>query len=97
MNDPSRILERLAAAARKEAAPPPNELPSRLAIRVLARLRERPAPSIWETSALAALPVAAVVTLVCVLLGSPAAEAPDEAEILSGLMLESGLPTIPEP
>jgi hypothetical protein len=66
MNDPTRILQRLAAAARQEEPSPPHELPLGLATRVLARLREKPAPSIWESSALAALPVAAVVTLACI-------------------------------
>jgi hypothetical protein len=97
MNDPTRILQRLAAAARQEEPSPPHELPLGLATRVLARLREKPAPSIWESSALAALPVAAVVTLACVLLGSPAAEPPDEAEMLSNLMLETELPPLSEP
>jgi hypothetical protein len=98
MNDPSRFLLRLANAARRETAPPCDDLPPGLATHVLARLRERPTPSIWEKSALAALPVAALVTLACVWLGSPAAAPPpDEAEMISGLMLESELPTLPEP
>ncbi|MBN8457248.1 MAG: hypothetical protein J0M04_05340 [Verrucomicrobia bacterium] len=97
MNDPSRILERLAAAARMESALTPDQLPSGLVTRVLTRMRERTGPSLWESSALVALSVAAVVTLVCVLLGSPAAEPPDEAEMISGLMLESELPISPEP
>jgi hypothetical protein len=97
MNDPSRILQRLAAAARQHDATPHDELPPGLATRVLARLRDRPAPSIWEKSALAALPVAALVALVCVLLGSPAAAPTDEADLLSGLILQSELSTAPEP
>jgi hypothetical protein len=97
MNDPTRILQRLAAAARQEEPSPPHELPLGLATRVLARLREKPAPSIWESSALAALPVAALITLACVYLGSTAPEPPDEVEMISNLMLESELPSLPEP
>jgi hypothetical protein len=97
MNDPARFLQRLAAAARHEDASPADELPVGLATRVLARLRERPAPSMWESFALAALPVAALVTLVCVLLGPPLPEPPDEVEMISNLMLETQLPTLLEP
>ncbi|MCU0781938.1 MAG: hypothetical protein MUF04_12670 [Akkermansiaceae bacterium] len=97
MDDSDRLLQRLATAARREAPPAPDEVPPGLATRVLARLREQPARSIWETSALAALPVAALITLACVLLGSPAAEAPDEAEWLSGMILESEIPNLPTP
>jgi hypothetical protein len=96
MNHPDQFLQRLAAAARREDASPPDDLQLGLATRVLADLREMPAPSIWEASVLAALPVAAVVTLACVWLGSPAAEPPDDAEMLSNLMLETQLPTLPE-
>jgi hypothetical protein len=97
MNHPDRLLQRLASAARQDDVSPPDDLPPGLATRVLARLRERPAPSIWESSAVAALPVAAVVTLVCVLLGSPAPPTPDEVELISSLMLETQLPTLAEP
>jgi hypothetical protein len=97
MNHPDRLLQRLASAARQDDVSPPDDLPPGLATRVLARLRERPAPSIWESSAVAALPVAAVVTLVCVLLGSPAPPPPDEVELISSLMLETQLPTLAEP
>lgn len=97
MNDPDPLLHRLAAAASKEDPSPPDELPVGLAARVLARLRERPAPSIWESFSLAALPVAALVTLACVLLGAPAQEPPDEADLISNLMLETQLPNLPEP
>ena len=97
MNDPSRILQHLAAAARRDSIPPDDLAPG-LATRVLARVRdERPAPSLWESSALVALPVAALVTLVCVLLGSPTVEPPEDADTISGLMLESELPPLPEP
>jgi len=64
-----------------------------IATRVLACLRERPAPSIWESFALAALPVAALITLACVLLGSSASEPPDDAAVIADLMLETQLPT----
>lgn len=96
MNHPDQLLQRLATAARRGDASPPDELPLGLATRVLAGLRETPAPSIWESAALAALSVAAVVALACVWLGSPAAESPDDAEMLSNLMLETQLPTLPE-
>jgi hypothetical protein len=97
MNDPDQLLHRLATAARKEAPCAPADLPLGLATRVLARLREQPAPSIWESFSLAALPVAALVTLACVWLGSPTPEQPDDAELISNLMLETQLPTLPEP
>jgi hypothetical protein len=97
MNDPARFLQRLAAAARQDDASPPDELPGGLATRVLARLRERPAPSLWESFALAALPVAALITLVCVLLESPPPVPPDDVEMISRLMLETELPTLPDP
>jgi len=96
MNHPDRFLQRLAAAARRDDASPPDDLPLGLATRVLAGLRERPAPSIWEASALAALLVAAVVTLACVWFGSPPAEPPDEPAAIADLMLETQLPTLPE-
>lgn len=63
MNHPDRFIQRPAAAAKREDVSPPDDLPHGLATRVLARLREKPAPSIWEASALVALPVAAVVTM----------------------------------
>jgi hypothetical protein len=94
MNDPIRILQRLAAAARQEDASPPDELPLGVATRVLARLRARPAPTVWESFALAALPVAALVTLACVLLGSPVdPQPPDDATAIADIMLESQLST----
>jgi len=97
MNDPARLLQRLAAATRQADEPPPDALPVGLATRVLARFRARPAPSLWESGALAARPVGALIALACVLLGSPTAEPPDDAETISRLMLESQLPTLPEP
>ena len=63
MNHPDRFIQRPAAAAKREDVSTPDDLPHGLATRVLASLREKPAPSIWEASALVALPAAAVVTL----------------------------------
>ena len=93
MNDPDKLLQRLAAAARREGAPTADELPFGLATRVLARLREGRAPTLWESLALGALPVAAVITIACVLLGSPSAQPPDDAETIAQVMLETQLPT----
>ena len=94
MNEPNRLLQHLAAATRREGVSPPDELPHGLATRVLARLREKAAPSVWEAFGLAALPVAALVTLACVLLESPVdPQPPDDATVIADIMLESQLPT----
>ena len=93
MNDPDKLLQRLAAATRREGDPAADELPLGLATRVLAKLREGCAPTLWETFALGALPVAAVITIACVLLGLPEARPPDDADVIAQVMLETQLIT----
>lgn len=93
MNDPDKLLQRLAAATRREGDPSADELPLGLATRVLAKLREGRAPTLWETFALGALPVAAVITIACVMLGSPEARPSDDADAIAQVMLETQLIT----
>lgn len=93
MNDPDKLLQRLAAATRSDGDPYADELPLGLATRVLAKLREGRAPTLWETFALGALPVAAVITIACVMLGSPETQPPDDADVIAQVMLETELTT----
>ena len=93
MNNPDKILHRLAAATRREGDRSADELPLGLATRVLAKLREGRASTLWETFALGALPVAAAITIACVLLGSPEAQPPDDADGIAQVMLETELTT----
>lgn len=93
MNDPEKLLNRLAAATRLEDDPPADEMPLGLATRVLAKLREGRAPTLWETFALGALPVAALVTIACFILISPEAQPPDDADVIAQVMLETQLIT----
>jgi len=93
MNDPDKLLQRLAAATRRESDQAADELPFGLATRVLAKLREGRVPTLWETFALGALPVAAVITIACVMLGSPEARPQDDADAIAQVMLETQLIT----
>jgi hypothetical protein len=91
MHEPETILQRIASAARRGAPPIPDELPFGLATRVLAKLREGRAPSLWESLALGALPLALTLTTVCLLWGAPPVERPDDPEAIARVMLESQL------
>ncbi len=94
MNTPHDPAERLLHLAKHASPlPVPDETPLGFATRVLAELRVGRKPTLWESMALGALPTAAVITLACVLLGSPDAKSPDDADSFAQLMLENQLPT----
>ena len=91
MHETDQILQRIAAAARREKSAAPAGLPFGLATRVIARLREGRAPSLWESLALGALPVAVTITLACVLWGSPPVQRADDPETIARVMLQTQL------
>lgn len=93
MKDPDKLLKRLAASSRREETQSADGLPFGLATRVLARFREGREPSLWESLALGALPVAAAITMACVMLGSPEAPPQDDADVIAQVILETQLPT----
>ena len=91
MHGPETILQRIAAAARATTPPVPDELPFGLATRVLAKLREGRAPSLWESLALGAVPVAVTITAACLFWGVLPAERLDDPDTIARVMLESQL------
>ena len=84
MNRNDERLNRLAAKARRAAAPPPKEMPLGSPTRVLTTLRERREPAaLWEPFALRAVLAAACVLLLCLWLApnistKPAVSVADE-------------------
>lgn len=71
MNQPDELLNRLANRARHDAAPPgDNEMPHGFATRVLAQTRTQAAAGsslLWARLTLRAVPVAALVLVLCAL------------------------------
>jgi hypothetical protein len=74
MNDPDKLLQRIAAATRREGDPSADALPFGLATRVLARLDGSLPENPWERLALGALPVGAAAALLCFLVPEPASQ-----------------------
>ncbi|RFC41656.1 MAG: hypothetical protein DVB23_003366 [Verrucomicrobia bacterium] len=91
MQEADKILQRIAAAARRDESSAPSELPFGLATRVIAKLREGRAPSLWESLALGALPVAVTITVACILWGAPPLERVDDPETIARVMLQTQL------
>jgi len=81
----------IVAAARRVELPAPEELPFGLAFRVMARLREGRAPSLWDSLALGALPVAVTITITCLLWATPSMDPGDDAETIARVMLQTQL------
>jgi hypothetical protein len=89
MNTPHDPVDRLLQLA-KEAGerPVPSEPPFGFATRVLAAIRGERQRSAWETLALRSLPVAALITVACLLLGAPRREQPAEPQAIAQTMIE---------
>jgi len=91
MHEADKILQRIAAASRRAVSPVADELPFGLATRVIARLRDGRAPSLWESFALGALPVAVTITIACVVWGNPSMDRADDPESIARVMLQNQL------
>jgi hypothetical protein len=84
--DPLDPLFRWTRAARR--APAPETPPPGFATRVLAAIRGERQRSAWETLAVRSLPVAALITVACLLLGAPRREQPEEPQAIARTMIE---------
>jgi hypothetical protein len=88
MNDPDIILQRLAAAARRDVDPPLEVVSPGLATRVLVRIRTGRPAAPWETLSLGAIPIAAAITVVCVWLGSTSRDLADDPRAIAQFIVE---------
>lgn len=89
MNDPDLLLQRLAAAARRDVDPPLEAAPPGLAARVLVRIRAGRPSTPWETFSLGAIPVAAAITVVSVWLGSTSRDLTDDPRAIAQFIVEN--------
>jgi hypothetical protein len=88
-SSPERTLDRLSSLARQApVAGLPVELPYGFATRVLSQLKQQAVERPWEFLSLRALPVAAMITLACVLWGgeADAADLDDEDDVAASFL-----------
>jgi hypothetical protein len=93
MNQHDKFVQQLADAACRVRLPEDHEPPVGFAARVLTGLRRERRLILWESFALGAVPVAALLTVACLVFTSVSRPGVEDADAIVQAMLESQFPS----